>query len=186
MSTHIARLVFVITIVIVIINRYAMIFYQHKILSCFRRQIVEHARSLASILKDLYLGWVGGDDQWAGGLLDRFLAFFPRVSKWIGDLSSGLLALLLTLWKDKHACAMCMCFARFVLKTTNEQVVSGVATYTLEGQTLHMSQVGRSPTFTGNCGMLLWACYKLCSKDYPLGRSGVFVFVVLFMYLSCV
>ena len=121
--------------------------------------------------------------RWSSRQVPRLT--FPIASKWVGDLSSGLLALLLTLWKDKHACAMCMCFARFLLKTTNEQVVSGVATYTLEGQTLHMSQVGRSPTFTGNCGMLLWACYKLCSKDYPLGRSGVFMFCFVHVFGLC-
>ena len=68
-----------------------------------RHQIAQHARSLASVLQGFYLGWGGGDDQWAGGLLDRFLAsLFQEQASGLGILSSGLLALLLTLWKDKH------------------------------------------------------------------------------------
>ena len=57
--------------------------------------------------------------------MDRFLASLAFGSDISKSKSIGDLALLLC--KDKHACALCMCFARLVVMTNKKQVV----TYTL-------------------------------------------------------
>ena len=53
--------------------------------------------------------------------MNRFLASLVFRSDTSKSKSIGDLALLLC--KDKHACALCMCFARLVVMTNKKQVV---------------------------------------------------------------
>ena len=136
----IARPVFVITIVIVIINRYAMIFYQHQTLSCLGTKLPN--------MQDL---------------CKCFERFLPRLSwrRWpMSRWSSRQVPRLTCSWKW-HLRILSSGLVDWFLASLFQEQASGLGIWVVvfwrcyshfeRTNTTYLSQVGWSATFTGNC-----------------------------------